>query len=213
MQKLVIILSILFLGWLFPAKAQKNYETEMQNAVKTFNESTVADRYEKSIPVFGEISKAYPDQWLPLYYSILVRSLNAFSYKTDKAIKTSDELEKDYEKLMELNPDKSEALTLRGLFRTIKLAKDPQSYGMVLPSAIIADYNEAIKLNPKNPRPLYLLGQFNMESAPFYGTDPLQYCPMIKSAKQLYTAETQKGIEPGWGEEIVDNILNTTCKD
>lgn len=211
MQKLIIILSILVLGLFFRANGQTNYNSEMQNALNEFSTAHADGSFEKAATDFDKIAKANPDNWLPLYYSMLSRTLYAFSLNPEDAIKIAGDLEKDYDKLIEMNPDMSETLTLRGLFRTVKVAKDPRNYGMVLPSAIIADYNEAIKINPENPRPLYLLGQFNMRSAPYYGTDPVQYCPMIKKAKQLYTNHSAKDFEPAWGEGNTDEILKTEC--
>lgn len=211
MQKLIIILSIPVLGLFFRANGQTNYNSEMQKAMTEFATAHANGSFEKAAADFDKIAKANPDNWLPLYYSMLSRTLYSFSLNPEAAIKISGDLEKDYDKLIEMNPDMSETLTLRGLFRTVKVAKDPMNYGMVLPSAIIADYNEAIKLNPENPRPLYLLGQFNMRSAPYYETDPVQYCPMIKKAKQLYTSQSVNGFEPAWGEDNADEILKTEC--
>lgn len=211
MQKLIIILSILILGLFSRANGQTNYNSEMQNALTEFSTAYADGSFEKAAADFDKISKSNPDNWLPLYYSMLSRTLKAFSLEPEEAVKVSGKLEKDYDKLIEMNPDMSETLTLRALFRTVKVAKDPMNYGMVLPSAIIADYNEAIKINPENPRPLYLLGQFNMRSAPYYGTDPVQYCPMIKKAKQLYANQSVNDFEPDWGEKNTDEILETEC--
>ncbi len=211
MQKLIIILSIFLLGLLIPAKAQISYEAGMKSALTEFYTALNTGQYDVAINEFGHLSKAYPDNWLPLYYSILTRTLKSFQLDTKKAIKESNLLEKEYDRLIELEPDMSETLTLRGLFRTVKLEKDPATYGMVLPSSVIADYNEAIKLNPQNPRPLYLLAQFSMKSAPFYGTDPTRSCPLIEVALQLFSQQQTDGFNPDWGENKANEILQSEC--
>jgi|GEM_PF-321329 hypothetical protein len=212
MQKLIIILSVLLLGLFCPAKGQTNYETQMKLALEEFSEAQQFEQLDSVAMHFDEIAVKHPDNWLPLYYSMLSKTLQAFEMNKKQAIEVSNEMEKDYDLLLTLDPDMSEALTLRGFFRTIKLDKDPQTYGMVLPSAIIYDYNEAILLNPENPRALYMLAYFNIRSAPFYGKDPKQYCPMLNEAKQLYSKES-KVLEPTWGEEHLDEIIKTECTE
>lgn len=211
MQKLIIILTLFLVGWLIPANGQTAFDNEMQSALKQFQTTGSTELILKSAAQFDQISKENPENWLPLYYSILAKSIAAFSLDTENAIKIANTLEKDYDKLMLLNPDESEALTLRAFFRTVKLAKDPQNYGMVLPSAIIADYNHAIQLKPENPRPLYLLAQFNMKSAPYYGNDPKVYCPMIHSAMELFQKEIKNTLFPNWGEDKAAEIIKTEC--
>lgn len=211
MQNLILVITVVLLGVLVPA--QSKYETEMGKALTKFGESETKDDMEKAAQHFDRIAKVETTKWLPLYYSMFIRTLNAFSLDKDKAIKQVDELESLYVNLEQMSEiDESEVLTLRGLFRTVKVAKDPMTYGMTLSGAIIKDYDDALKLNPKNPRAMYLLAQYNMGGAEFWGKDPKDYCLQIEAAKQLFATEKKENFEPKWGEEQVDEILNSTCK-
>jgi len=168
---------------------------------------------EKAAQHFDQIAKMETENWLPVYYAIFIRAVDAFSQNKNAAIKKVDELEDLYVNLEAMEDvDKSELLALRGLFRTVKVAKDPKIYGMSLSGAIIKDYDDALKLNPNNPRAMYLQAQFNMEGAPFWGKDPKEYCPQIENAKALFATQKTEGFVPKWGEQQVDEILNSTCK-
>lgn len=211
MYRIILFMTILVSSWF--VNAQTKYETEMTKALTSFKEAQSPDDMEKAAQHFDRIAKVETQNWLPLYYSIFIRTLNAFSQEKSKAIKTVDELETKYQLLDELAPDNSEVLTLRGLFRTVKVAKDPETYGMPLSGAIIKDYDDALKIDSKNPRALYLMAQYNMGGAEFWGKDPKEYCPQIERAKALFEVENKENFEPGWGEQQVDEILNSTCKN
>ena len=211
MYRIILFMTILVSSWF--VNAQTKYETEMTKALTSFKEARSADEMEKAAQHFDRIAKVETQNWLQLYYSIFIRTLNAFSQEKSKAIKTVDELENKYQLLEELAPDNSEVLTLRGLFRTVKVAKDPETYAMPLSGASIKDYDDALKIDSKNPRALYLMAQYNMGGAEFWGKDPKEYCPQIERAKALFEVENKENFEPGWGEQQVDEILNSTCKN
>lgn len=212
MQNLWIIIVFLLMGFFSQSKAQTSYEVEMNKAMSEFHQAENSVDFENVAKHFEMISKENPTNWVPLYYSMFMKALSAFQMDTKKALMASDRLDDQFEKLESLNPNMAEALILRGFYRTIKVAKDPMTYGMTLPSAIIRDYNEALKLEPENPRAIYLMAQFNMESAPYWGTDPKQYCPQIEMAKELFLKEKSKDFFPNWGKDSVNEILNSQCK-
>jgi len=212
MQNFIIILTVVLAGLLIPSNAQTKYETEMQKALGEFGEAQTADDMEKAAQHFDRIAKVETENWLPLYYSMFIRTLNAFSQDKAQAIKSVDELETKYSTLDALSPGNSEVLTLRGLFRTVKVAKDPGTYAMSLSGAIIKDYEDALKIDSKNPRAMYLMAQYNMGGAEFWGKDPKDYCPQIEQAKAIFGTEKKENFEPKWGEQQVDEILNSTCK-
>lgn len=212
MQNLIIIITFILLNALSCVYGQDKYETEMQKALTEFKTAQTVDELEKVAQHFDRIAKVEPDQWLPMYYAMFIRTLKAFTQDKAQAIKTVDEIDNKFADLESLLPNNSEILTLRGLYRTVKVAKDPGTYAMTLSSAIIKDYDDALNLNPKNARALYLLAQYNMGGAEFWGTDPKEYCPQISQAKALLVEESDNSLEPHWGEQQVDEILATTCK-
>ncbi len=211
MYRIILIISFIIVGML--TQAQSKYEMEMTKAFTEFGAAQTADDMEKAAQHFDRIAKVEKDNWLPLYYAMFIRTLNAFGADKNSAIKKADELEGIYSGLNEMKDvDKSELLTLRGLYRTVKVAKDPETYAMSLSGAIIKDYEDALKLNPNNARAMYLMAQYNMGGAEFWGKDPKEYCPAIEKAKKLLVAESDETFAPHWGEQQVDEILNTTCK-
>src|SRR5690606_525886 len=145
--------------------AQTKYETEMTKALTSFKEAQSPDDMEKAAQHFDRIAKVETQNWMPLYYSIFIRTLNAFSQEKSTAINTVDELESKYQLLDEVALDNSEVLTLIGLFRTVKVAKDPETYAMPLSGAIIKDYDDSLKIESKSPRALNLMAQSNMGGA------------------------------------------------
>lgn len=213
MQNFILILTILLAGLFTHSQAQSKYETEMQNALTAFGAAETGDDMERAAQHFDRIAKVETENWLPLYYALFIRTLVAFSMDKDKAIRQVDELESQYSTLEAMKDvNQSEVLTLRGLFRTVKVAKDPGTYAMSLSGAIIKDYDDALKLDAKNPRAMYLMAQYNMGGAEFWGKDPKEYCPQIQQAKELLAIEKKENFEPEWGEDQVDEILETTCK-
>lgn len=211
MYRIVFIISLVLVG-LF-TQAQSKYETEMTKAFASWGEAKTPNDMEKVAQHFDRIAKVEKENWLPQYYAMFVRALKGFGMEKDAAIKQVDQLEGLYSGMEEMKDvDKSELLTLRGLYRTVKVAKAPDTYAMSLSGAIIKDYDDALKINPNNARALYLMAQYNMGGAEFWGTDPKEYCPAIEKAKTLLVAESDETFAPHWGEEQVDEILNTTCK-
>lgn len=211
MYRIIFSISLIILSML--AQAQSKYETEMTKAFTAFGAAQSPDDMEKAAQHFDRIAKVETENWLPLYYAAFVRSVNAFSLDKNAAIKQVDNLEGIFSALEEMKDvDQSELLTLRGLYRTVKVAKDPETYAMSLSGAIIKDYEDALKLNPDNGRAMYLMAQYNMGGAEFWGKDPKEYCPAIEKAKNLLVAESDETFAPHWGEQQVDEILSTTCK-
>lgn len=204
----ILILALLVTSFL---QGQTKFEIEMEKAMNEWNAAKSTDDLEKVAQHFDRIAKVENQNWLPLYYSMLIRTLVSFSMEPDKAIKQVNKIEDQFDQLYDLN-EGAEVLILRGLFRTVKVAKDPQTYGMVLSSAIIKDYDDALKKEPKNPRANYLMAQFNMGGAEFWGKDPKEFCPQVQNAKNYFALQNVEGFYPKWGEKQVDEILETTCK-
>lgn len=200
---IVIILSAVTFG-------QTAYENAMSS---TMNKWENAKSPEELIAVsnqFKRISAKETEKWEPLYYSILVRTLNAFAQSKDDAFKALEEIESDYENLI-LLADNDETKVLKGLFLTVKVAKDPMTYGATLSPIIMKTYNEALAMNPNNPRALLNLAEYEMGGAKFWGKDPKDYCPKIEKSVELFKAEEKDGFVPRWGLERAEQVLTESC--
>lgn len=200
---IVIILSAVTFG-------QTAYENAMNS---TMNKWENAKSTEELIAVsnqFKRISAKETEKWEPLYYSILVRTLNAFAQSKDDAFKALEEIESDYENLI-LLADNDETKVLKGLFLTVKVAKDPMTYGATLSPIIMKTYNEALAMNPNNPRALLNLAEYEMGGAKFWGKDPKDYCPKIEKSVELFKAEEKDGFVPRWGLERAEQVLTESC--
>lgn len=193
-------------------QAQLPFEPELKAALTIFEQAESVKDFNQSIKIIDPIVKSYPDEWLPLYYAILIRTEIAYLQPKSKSFKTISLLESQFEKLNELKPGDSEVLTLRAYFRTIKVLKEPETYRMVLSSAVIKDYGDAITLNPVNPRPQFLLAAFQMSQASFWKKAPKLYCKPLTEAKTLFQKETQADLLPHWGERQTDELLENHCQ-
>lgn len=211
-MKQLIFMGILILGnAISPVQGQANYDTLMRNALVKLSLAESYEQFHRSAENFDRIAGESPENWLPVYYSILAKTLGAYMMEAERALPIADDLEEELKALRDRDSDVSEVLALRGMILTIKVAKEPQTYGMSLSPAIVSDYKEAIRLDPENPRPLYLLAQFGMRSAPYYGKEPRQYCSMLEKARELYRIAPEAGFEPSWGKEKADGLWEKEC--
>lgn len=211
MQKLIFTLCLSLFAGVWGLQGQATLETDLQQALGELSLAHSLEAYNQTAEHFEQLAQENPRCWLPAYYAILAKSSGAHLLQPDQAIAVAEQLETKVERLFTLAPDKSEALTLKGMIQTVKVAAAPMQYGMTLSPEIIQTYQEALELNPENPRTLYLLGQFEMKSAPYYGKDPQQFCGKITKAKQLFSKPVDSDLRPSWGEEKVDQLLKTEC--
>src|SRR5690606_18681621 len=123
MCRVILILALLVTSFL---QGQTKFEIEMEKAMNEWNAAKFMDDLEKVAQHFDRIAKVENQNWLPLYYSMLMRTLVSFSMEPDKAIKQVNKIEDQFDQLYDLN-EGAEVLILRGLFRTVKVAKDPQT--------------------------------------------------------------------------------------
>lgn len=211
MQKLIFSLSFsLFIG-VFVLQGQSELKPGLQQALGELSLAHSFEAYQQAAEHFEQLAQENPQSWLPVYYAILAKSWGAHLLPSEKAIAVAEHLEAETKRLFTLEPDRSEALTLKGFVQTIKVAVEPMQYGMRLSPEIIRNYREALTLDPKNPRAVYLLGEYEMKSAPYYGKDPRESCGRLIKAKQLFAEQVDKDMHPSWGEERVDQLLKTAC--
>ncbi|MGG5903459.1 hypothetical protein [Sphingobacterium daejeonense] len=184
---------------------QGNYEKAMGEALQLWG----SGKTKEASAQFERIAQAEQDKWLPKYYQTLTLITNSFGIQ-DEAEKTNA-----LKKINELIPQdnlNSEWLVLRALASTSDLTSDPMNKAMILSPAIIADYEAAIKMDPKNPRALIGLAEFNIQSKKYMGGDTKEECESLQKALTLFSDEKPAELfYPTWGKERAEALLKE-CK-
>lgn len=207
MRTIVTLFALFAINFVF---SQAMYENAMNSAMENWEKASTTEDFTAVANQFDRIAAKETDKWEPLYYAMLVKSVQGFNLPKDEALKQVERLELDYAKLTQLiNND--ETKVLEGIFKTVKLAKDPMTYGPTLPQEIMAIYTEALKINPNNPRAIANSAEFDMGAAEYFGQDPKIHCPKIEKAIELFKKEEKDGYKPTWGQSRAEKVLAEKC--
>lgn len=190
---------------------QTSYENAMNaSMLKWENPETTSD-YNSLANEFNKIARENPNEWEPRYYSILVKVVASFGLPKEDAIKEIEATEKEFQTLKTIDYN-DEVKVLEALMHTVKVAKEPMQYGPTLSLEIISIYNKALQDNPKNPRALFHLAEYQINSAPYFGHNPKDFCPQIQESLVLFAQEKQDAYAPKWGEERAQKAWDRNCK-
>lgn len=171
------------------------------DSAKSVNElQTIRNQFER-------ISLKYDKEWLPLYY--VAYTGIQMAYFNPKAENNEAILETVKASLDKLNSftdaDKSEVSTLYGYYYNGLSMINPAVNGQKYFNDVISSYEKAIKLNPENPRPIFLLA-FYESFLPDFIRSKRDFCEEISKAKSLYQKEKKTMERPYWGEAFMIQI-------
>ncbi|MEP3210445.1 MAG: hypothetical protein ABJN95_14690 [Maribacter sp.] len=179
--------------------AQDQYSKGMQKAFQLWGEgkSTEASN------MFERIASAEMDNWLPHYYVAQVNTVASFGEK-DKA-KLTQQLEKAQEFVdiaKAISPDNPEILVQQAMIYTAWIAFDGATYGMTLSGKVVAAYDKAAQIDPKNPRVVFSKAEWDMGSAQYFGQDTAPFCKDVERSLELFTNfKPESDFHPNWGQD------------
>ena len=207
MQKLFIIVFVLVSG---VTMAQTNFEKGMQKAFKLWQEN----KTDEAENMFERISKAETDQWLPHYYIAQINSLKSWSEKDENVLKAQlDKAQEHINSAMAISKDNPEILVMQAQVLTNWVAFDGMTYGMKYGGKIAELYNQAYKINPKNPRVVFGKAEWGMGSAKYFGQDTKPYCAEMEKSIELFTNfKPESDLHPNWGKERAEQVVKS-CKE
>jgi len=189
-----------------------NYIAQMEQAVTTFDHVESFASYKSNVAQFEQIHKIYPSEWLPLYYTALLKSKMAMlkmgeqDVLADEAIALIQEAKK-----IQIN---DELLCAESLVYTTKMAIKPFMRWVAMEHKIKAPLVAVKKINKENPR-LYVLEallQYRMPKLLGGGCDKAYPIGVIAMQKLLQqTKQARPFILPHWGQGLIADML-TKCK-
>ncbi|MEM6721773.1 MAG: hypothetical protein AAF611_20765 [Bacteroidota bacterium] len=208
MKKVVLILSLVFLGNI--ATAQSKYEKGMEKAFSLWK----ANKTVEAANLFERISSGSPTEWLPSYYAAQINIIGGYAIK-DKS-KLAQQLEKAQAQIdhaTSISPNNPEIMILQAMLYTVWVAYDGATYGMQYAPKVSQIYAKAYAMDKDNPRVVLNKTEWEIGSARYFGKDTAPFCKELERAKTLFEAETKKDdFSPQWGKERAVKLVEE-CKN
>ena len=179
MKKLFLFIGILMS---LNVAAQSKYKKGMQKAFILWGEG----KNTEASQLFERISKAEPQNWLPLFYAAQIEILGPFGVKEEATLTAKLNKAKEFLNNAKSNSENNpEIMITEALLNTAYIAFDGQKYGMTLSGKNAQLYAKALAIAPKNPRVILGNAEWNMGAARFFGKSTKPYCNEIKRAIKL----------------------------
>lgn len=205
------LLIIMFLTTQLETQAQANYEKGMQKALTLWGEN----KPEEAVNLFERIASAEKDNWLPSYYAAQVLIIDGFSKlketeKLDAQLKRAQNFIND---ATAISKENSEIIVMQAMLHTVYVSSDGVKYGMTLAPKVAQLYEQAYKLDPKNPRVTLNRAEWNMGSAKYFGQDTKPFCVEFEKALKLFANfKPETAFHPNWGQDRAEDVLKS-CKE
>lgn len=197
------------------ARAQENdYAQQMQTALAQFNKATTVADLKASVGVFEKIATLFPNEWLPWYYAATGNARIGFLYQDDgeKIEPFSKDGEQQIRKARSLldstkKQELSEVFCVMSMVYRTKVFINPMTYGREFGPRSQQYLEQSRKLNPGNPRALYLDGWVKYYSPKMYGGDKQAARQLFTDALAALGKETNTGLLPHWGQQECTAML------
>jgi len=197
-------------------------ETSYQEALsKAFQAWEVAEGLEAKQEVANtmeRIASTANDQWFPSYCMAYAYTLMNFDTEDgDKKESLLDTAQKWLDQAEELLPEadkaaKAEILSLQSFIFLGRITVKPMMRGMSYGNKIQEVVDQVHILDPKNPRPDYVLGSYYEGMPSMFGGGMEAACPYFQRSHELFQSYTPVNeLAPDWGKLQVAELVKS-CK-
>ncbi len=210
-MKKTILLALVLVNTFFTAFSQSDkFVTAMTGAIDQMKAAKTPEENAAAAAKFERIGDAEKTQWLPYYYAALIKAQSGFM-AADKD-KAADEATALLDKAEALSKNNSEIYCVRTTICYVHMMVDPMTRYMKYGGEASLNIAAAKKTDATNPRPYVLEANSLYRMPEQYGGGCTTAKPVAEKAAHLFTDfKPASPINPNWGKEIVDQILES-CK-
>lgn len=213
MKKTILLLlmaaSIFSLGY-----AQDN-NRQLQAAVTKLASAEKAKDYIQLAGEFEQVANNNPSDWLPGYYAAFCNAKVGWLYQDDgeKIEPFADKAEEQINKvLQQLDTAKqkaelSEVYCIKSMINRARVFVNPMTQGRKYGPAAFQYLQAALKINPANPRAIYLDGWEKFYTPKMYGGDKKKAKELLQKAIAGLNAEQSPNDYPHWGKKEAEELL------
>lgn len=180
------------------------YTEAMQTGMDQLSEAQRPEDFLKVSNTFARIAAVEQDKWLPAYYAAYSTTVYAAMNQDPKMLDSYLDKAQEYlDKASSVEENNAEILTLQSFIYMMRISVDPQSRGQEYSGKSGAALAKARKLDPENPRVMYLSAQLSYGTAQFFGQNPTEACGMIDQAVELFDSYSSDiPFYPSWGKKM-----------
>jgi len=209
MKKISLIIGMFVAVIALNAQNQEAYVKAMVGGLEKMGAAKSVEDLQAVAGQFERIAARMDKDWYSFYYAGLAYTRMSMMAEP---ISTKDQYSKKalelVSKAKDISTNNSEVVALEGYVYMMQLAADPNSRGQMLSPKVMQTFNEAIKLNPENPRAIALMAQMQFGTAQFFGSDTGQACEMAKKSIGIFNQEDQgQTFEPTWGKDFAESLI------
>lgn len=203
--------TLLFTLFILTTNAQsEKYEQAMSKALEKLNQATTNDDFITAANTFERISMNEKNEWLPLYYSayanIVVCYVNPDKEQTDAIL---DKAQNFIDQAFKVAPKELELFVLQAFLYPARITVDPMGRGVEYMGKMNQALDEAIRLNPENPRSYYLRAITTLNMPEAFGGGAALAKPIFETAKEKFDKfRPETTLSPNWGKEQNEQELS-----
>jgi tetratricopeptide (TPR) repeat protein len=209
---LIAVLIIIISGTVL-ANDSKYIEAMQKNIEAVYTAKTIPD-YQTAVNALERIGAAEKTKWEPFYYASFGYIMMSNREK-DKAKKDVylDQAVAALDKAKAIVPNESEIIALEGFVYMMRIPADPAARGPQYTPMAMQAFNQAIAVNPENPRALALLAQMQLGVAQFFGSSTDEACATNTKALEKFSSfQSQNPLAPRWGQQMAEEVKSKCGK-
>ena len=208
-QMLIILTLLLALASVPVKSANSAYVKKMKSTLDQMYDAKTVQEYMSVANTFSVIANVETDEWLPLYYhantyvNLIYIDQNADNDKKEEYLKIA---RTSVEKLLESHPDEVEVQVLDGWYWISRIGLKPMIYGMIYMGNYNSAIERALKIEPDNPRAIFLHLSNKIGKAEWFGNDISEYCVDVNYLNDYWDEyERKTELHPIWGREGIQS--------
>lgn len=198
----------------FSFAVNNNYDKQMKKNIEALNKAEAIEELQAIANQFERIANKETDKWLPLYYTAFANIKIALRQENkDNIDPILDKAQKYIDKAVLLSKDNSEIVTMQGFLYLIRIQVSPMRRGREFSALANQNFDLAMELNPKNPRPYYLKGISVYNTPKMFGGGEKNALPLLHAAQEKFNNfKPTTEIMPNWGKEHNQEIIDNANK-
>lgn len=210
MKKALLLITVLYSYNILFAQSDK-YATAMKKNISLLDSAFQKGNFAELSNNFERIGDAEKTQWLPYYYASYATVMNAFinqdKSKTDAIADKAEQLISKAESIA--GKENSETAVIKSMIASAHMMVDPQNRWQQYGEASSSNIEKAKRLDPSNPRPVYLEGQGKFYTPESFGGGKAAAKPVFEKALGMFdTFKPASELDPSWGKTTTQYFLS-----